>query len=594
MALRAYSIGATNLYNNLLNNISNSFTSTTNAGTYTGTGVAFTQNIGFFPDLVIVKSETGATRAIWVSPFTWFSKAYSFDDVPAEAASVEINANGTMTVGTSANVNTSGATYHWFAYKDNGTGGLIERDHAGNTQTTRSILHSVGYPLKAAWFKRDNTEAAVIALKGRPGFNAVGVASTTCEIGDNGAITVGQGADINIWSTNRGEACTMIGFGEQSNSVYVTTYIGTGAVYNLFTPFENLEAILFFPRGSTGLTGAIWMSTLAATVTLSTTEETATTVGAQCVLSVANGRVQLGTSARVNQLGTEYVMIAFARRRQGIALSNLAGSRPLKNPKHVQLNTTSYISCGSSSSLAINGAISIEWFGAHTAPATALAAGSAANDSNTQIPLIWRSNGSDGVVGSVSWGMQMQGPHNGATIQRAGLAVAVTNIVNQPQSGTFDVDDNQPWNTGIGLETRQPIHYMCTHDGNGFWNVYVNGKLVKERNRDMTQATTPRPNIESGAAHVTAINARFRGGAFQLNSQTQWFMGARVYNRRLSADEVANNYNSWFADNNATATGGFVEEWLASGASGTSVPATVSSANNGTIVGPAVINGDLE
>jgi hypothetical protein len=63
---------------------------------------------------------------------------------------------------------------------------------------------------------------------------------------------------------------------------------------------------------------------------------------------------------------------------------------------------------------------------------------------------------------------------------------------------------------------------------------------------------------------------------------------ARIYNRALTPDEVRKNFLALTGDTQAV--GGYVEMWDATDSDGTTVPAKINPANNGTIVS-SVLNG---
>lgn len=565
----------------------------TAVGTYLGTGAQLTLTLPWVPDLFIVKDVVAATLTIftqlvgaWVGRSTGYTSAASISNGPV------INNDGTVTIGTDANVNTNTNNYEWFAYKDNGSGAIVFGNHSGNDQPTRVIRYTKGINLKAAIFKRDNVNPAHIAIIGKVSKLADGSAATSSVINSDGTVTVGQGADINIWAGTAGEGCNLIGIVDGAQGAYVTTYIGTGAAKILMTPFSDPEAVLIFPRGASGKSGAFWTSRLAAGTTLSISAETAATVGAQAITSVATGRVTLGTDTRCNSNGVEYVMIAFRKSRLGAIFESAPNNRPLRSTKHVMLSPAAYINCGIDDSLKISLAVTMEYWGAHFNSSAVAYPISATNNDNTAIqqPLIWRSNGADGVSGSVSYGLQIQPAQSAGTAMV--LGVGDTDIFDMPQNpGAYDLDNNQPWCTGVPLYPRTLFHVLVTHDSIGFWRVYVSGVLVKERDRNMLQAPTPRPNVAGGSGHSLLINGRKRGGAPEMTAFNAAFFGARIYSRELTQAEALNNYNSLFSDNTAVAISDYVEQWLPDNVSGTTLAATKKTVNNGTIVGTFVVEG---
>jgi len=569
----------------------------TAVGGYTGTGAALTVTLGWVPDFFVVKDASAATEAIWQGRHEtgWLGKSNAFIAAAgpgSAAAGIVFNQDGTVTIGTDSRINTNTNTYEWFAYKDNGSGQMLFANHSGNDQASTTIRYAEGKRLLSGLWKRDSTQLAVIGYRGKAARRADGSAATTATINDDGTVTLGQGADINQWTGNLGEGCSFVGVTDGAVAVYATTYTGTGVSKPLLTPFDEIDAILIFPRGSTTLGGAFWTSRMAAGTTLGTDAVSAATVGAQAITAVNQGRITLGTSGRCNSSGVEYVMWAFRRNRQAPLLAPGLHNRPLRSTKHLVLPGAAYVNCGTSDLLAINGPITLEWWGCHFFSTPTSFPTNAGNNDNTsmQAPLLWRSNGADAVSGNVSYGMMIY-PAQSTGIANC-LGVAVTDIFDMPQNAaSFDVDNNQPWCTGTPVMHRSLHHVIVTHDGVGGWRVYLDGVLVKERRRNMLQASTPRPNVASGAGHTFVINGRKRATTPEMTAYTQAFFGARVYARELSFAEARQNYEALFSDNSLSAVSDYREQWLASNGSGSSLPATASSANNGTIVGSGVFEG---
>jgi len=568
--------------------------SLTAVGTYAGTGAAVTINVGWVPDLFFIKDLVAGTVMQYVQrQGGWLEKTIGLAGVASITSGITINIDGTVSIGTDASINTNTNNYEWFAYKENNSGSLVFCNHAGNDQPSRVLKYAEDRPLKAAIWKRDSTQLAVLAFIGRAARRSDGSVSTTAVINNDGTVTVGQGADINQWTSNLGEGTNFIGILDGAKDVYATVYTGTGASKPIVTPFKEIEAILIFPRANTTLGGAFWTSRLAAGTTLAVDAVSAATVGAQVITAVNNGRITLGTSGRANAAATEYLLIAFRKNRNGVVFENDPTARPMRSTKHLLMSSNAYVNCGTSDSLRIDGAITMEWWGAHFfATPTSYPTSATKNDNvNLQQPLIWRSNVADAVEGNVSYGMLIQ-PAQSTGIANP-LGVALTNFFDFPQNAaSYDVDDTQPWCTGQAILPRTPNHILVTGTADGFWRVYVNGQLVKERDRNMAQASPPRTNVVSYAGHSFTINARKRASTPEMASYFQAFYGARVYNRALTPAEALQNYNSLFTDNSQQAVADYVEQWLAENCTtAATLPATVNSANNGTSVGTVALEG---
>ncbi len=87
------------------------------SGSYTGTGAARTiSGLGFSPDLVIVKASTTQAGVFRTRMMAGDSTAYLDSATTNFAGGITALQNDGFTVGTAAQVNTSGTTYVWVAY----------------------------------------------------------------------------------------------------------------------------------------------------------------------------------------------------------------------------------------------------------------------------------------------------------------------------------------------------------------------------------------------------------------------------------------------------------------------------------------------
>ena len=114
--------------------------------------------------------------------------------------------------------------------------------------------------------------------------------------------------------------------------------------------------------------------------------------------------------------------------------------------------------------------------------------------------------------------------------------------------------------------------------------VYQNGGLVKE-----FAAITER--LKRGIGHRMAIGAMWNGSAFVGSGANAYiaFSALRIYKRQLSRAEILQNMKSCGSDGvEPWVTNGLLEGWLARDATGTTLPALVNPANNGSIIGGSV------
>jgi hypothetical protein len=85
------------------------------------------------------------------------------------------------------------------------------------------------------------------------------------------------------------------------------------------------------------------------------------------------------------------------------------------------------------------------------------------------------------------------------------------------------------------------------------------------------------------------LGAAYNAGA-PVQMSRQRVSLARLYNRALTPSEVASRFaRAGLGSSEADVTSGLVEEWDAVNASGSTLPATIASANNGAIVGGSII-----
>jgi hypothetical protein len=584
-------------------NLYNPITAT---GFYTGTALNFTDfkeiTLPFRPSLVIIKAATGQ-YAVFGNETNFMKRTDFFISLPSIAGTYEgiIITDTGFRVGSSLTCNGDGITYYYFAYCDNGSDNLLQGSWAGNGDAGRTVDLFTRKPIAGMICKRDSGRAPVWIVADKVNnywFNdATGVNSVSLGTSLNGAtgqLTVGDGAEINQWEGLLGEGINALAFAKNSDSVFVTTYTGTGAARNVTLPFVP-DAFLISTRSTTSPSSRAWFSSLPAGQSLPLTNQAVGTGE----FSVSGSRIAFAGSA-FNGSGIEYGIYAF--RRLNFNQWNEPNIFPIVINKSVELASGGYVDCGTSNTLQISGAITMEWFGTVYLPdsdrylaATPLSAiDTLAGNQDKLNPLIFRSSGADQTAGAVSFGMCIAaGTVSVDTYYDCSVLVAMHDYWGMLQSGNNVGGslslDNHPWNTGITIKANENVHILVTHAGSGYWTLYVNGVRIKERKRDELLATAPaqpRANVTGYSGHKTVIGGRLRDGSI-ANANGGSVRLARIYNRALTEQEAKNNYLS--TSGSATATAGFVEEWDARDASGSTLPAAVNAANNGTIVSGLVI-----
>ena len=555
--------------------------SMTLTGSYAGNGTVQTINCGFQPDFVVVKADSTIV-GIFSSTMTWYGRSDPFNNVDSSGGAITFVESG-FSVGAAAECNTNAVTYYYFAYKDNGSNSLLQTNWQGNATAGRKINSFKGKSVKGVLIKRDAPQKSVWALPGIGAFDMSGNFGTYCVINSDGTLTLDASDETNQWSGNLGEGTSCLGF--SGNDVYSSVYVGNATARRIPLPWQA-EFIIIQPLSVIGQNAHIWFSSLAANTCFSIAPAAALTGR---ITSVDGGSVSLSSGTQLNTASGGYMLMAFKRNRLNTAIQ---APRQTLISKAVQLASGGYIDCGTSDTLKFNGAHTVEWFGAVYPPKLTPAIGGVGADTeaNIQNPMISRSNGADATDGNMSFCLAATAPRMEGAGQRqgdwSGAAVtwATTSNWAMPQAAIASLD-NFPSFSGVVLNPGQLYHVVVTHDGTGGWVMYLNGVVVKERQRDLV-AAIGKPNIQGGSGHRTVIGARQTTAiSFAYGQQ---FRLARIYARALTASEAQANYLSLF-DSIYAPTSEFLEEWSAMNAYGDGIPATVKSANNGTIVSGSVV-----
>lgn len=133
---------------------------------YTGNGVNGRQvaGVGFKPDLVWV--WTDSQYAVWSSPVISGGKTMYFSNAAAGITTgITGYFNNGFTVGTHATVNSTGITYYYAAFKDNGAGDIKIGRYLGNGGDER-VITGVGFKPDFVHIKGDTTQGGVYHFSG--------------------------------------------------------------------------------------------------------------------------------------------------------------------------------------------------------------------------------------------------------------------------------------------------------------------------------------------------------------------------------------------------------------------------------------------
>lgn len=556
--------------------------SMTAVGTYTGNGTTQSISLGFEPDFVVVKGLV-AQQACYVHRGSWYRRSDSFISSDSTGGGITITSTG-FSVGAAVEANTNTATYYYFAYKDNGSKSFRGASWHGNATNNREVNLYDDMPIKSAFIKRDsNQQGQFVFITESTSYSVVGASNSFASLSGNKLI-LSSDSTVNQWSANLGEGCNGLMF--SGKDTYSSIYTGTGAVQRIPLPFES-DFIIIQPLGAIGQNAHLWFSNLAADQVLAAAPSGSLLTGR--LTSVGLNDFLLSTGAQLNTNGTKYAVFAFRKNRYTKPYQNIL--QPSIS-RAIQLNTGGYIDCGTSDSLKFDGACTIEWFGAIYPPSTTPFAGGAGvdNEANKQVPIFFRSSGTDAVDGNCSFGLAALCPRPEGTGQRGGdwdgvsISWATFNNWGLPQTSSPALD-NFPAYSGVLMDSGKLTHIVLTHDGNGWWTLYVDGNPVKERKRDLLKAIG-KANIAGGSGHRTVIGARQRSTIDYAYGQQ--FKLARIYTRQLTIEEAAQNYRAAYGLD--TPVSGELEEWSADRSNGTTVYAKNNSANNGTVTTGAISN----
>jgi len=567
--------------------LTNTIASSTKTGKYVGNGTSIEVEVGFMPDFIIVCPSTTLapsylTRTTWNGRTSFFAEA-ALGGGATRPRGIVVTESG-FSVGALSDVNKVGETFFWFAYADNGGASLLEGDYRGSPSymVPRLIELFEQKKIKAVLMKRDNSPACVHAYLGKGASDYQGNAASVTLNGD-GTFNIGNAPNVNT-----GESCNVLAFPDKSPNTFVFYYVGNAAARVLPLPWRP-DAVIIMPITPAAVRGGIWLDGMGASYKPMSNSGPLTTG----VSGALGETISLTAQNNFNQSGVTYVCYAFRRSR---TLPLPPAVRTLRSSKVVITGNNGHIDCGTSNTLRISGALTLEIFCAHNQVDTTVFAGPNYNDEpGKQSPMMFRSNGADGVMGAVSFGLAAiaQWP----TTWSAGVPMPYPSIT-FAQSPIWQIWNGSisqqrcPIMSGIGTTARNTHHYVLTHDGHGRWRLYLDGVFVKDVNDDLSRDTNaggvPPSNIVGGDGHRMIFGGRKRGGVTIDHCNSLIFREARIYSRALTPQEVRHNYESLW-EGGPTCTPDFTEQWLAENASGATLPATVHAENSGSVVNGFVL-----
>lgn len=544
------------------------------SGSWTGTATDSMVELGFDADLVIVK---GASQyAVFITRDTWTGGAIGFGNVSVAGGDAGVFPllikTGIRLPASFTSLNANGTTYYYVAIKDNGSGilrtfqwnGFRNKtvgapDNQGATSNTVSMDLIAGTYPELVYIKRDAASATHEGVWATPTWSkkdtAVAVDNTLLTVASEGTFSLSTNVAVNENDGgNLGEATHCFSLHRSGTYWELSSYIGTGAQQTVQCQ-ADIAAAFVIPQAAQAM--EFWLAGMGS----SSASGSNSALNASR-LSITGSSVTIGADASVNTAGTTYVLAVLYE-----TPSPDMTVRPRTVRGGVRLTSTARISCGTDASLSIAGAHSLEWVGSIT-------------DATGEVFIMGR--GGNGTTGSR--GTPVSGSFNFAmahTVGDGGLEICTSD---QFSAEATAASKQKRWRTGIILRPWEDYHILYTHDGTDEWILYINGVPVKWRRLPMSVFGLN--GITATAGLTMSFGARISSGSWVGTDVTTHRFG-RLYNRKLTQSEAKRMYQRHFlavnlADLSDTATA-LVEEWKFRDVSGTTVAATKSSANNGTV-----------
>lgn len=545
-------------------------------GSYTGTGTTSTQDItaSFKPDTVFVM-PANADPVMWRNRTVWHGRSQFLTDLPSAYAIGSLNGevweefdgDGFTATG---DANKPGVVYHWVALNGNTPGTDQSSSWIGNAINPREIQFTQA-AAKAMFIKRDSNRPAIFRWQGAD--NAVsakfqdGTTDAFISINSDG-ITVTDAVSVNQNSnTSLGEGIEGVGFYDGASSKLVT-YTGDGTSNRLIsTGFEPSAAMIL---------DGVNDNTAATKRNLFVTDTMAAGAGkpfgaSSVATSVISGLeadgVRLAT-ADYNVLGRTYAILAFKTNTSGAAD---------EESFDLSVSDNGLINNGSSVTLdnfpALSGTSTLEFFGR---PQYGFG--------NRYLPLVMLGSAAPGTLASQG------GTYNGGIYLYStdpdanGWVGPVLRVIHSDYLSR-DRDEGSinyyNLNTGVPISWGKDLHVLVTHNGSGHWQIYVNGKKMKDYNLNLDQPTYGnRTNGGTGVAKTVTLLA---GGS----SEGTVGVSGRAYNVaawdgvELTREQARERYESFLVDGTSYAGPSPDKEYDFTGGS---VPADVTT--NGAVLGP--------
>lgn len=594
--------------------------------TYVGKDVPFLLDLGFrlgarVTGMAMVKGDA-ATEAIVYredrgTPVSWCGRSNTMRDQETLNDGLRFMPGGLM-IGADSRINTSGVTYYVSVMLDSGDADFDFSLAMGNASPTlsRDYLFRIQKTPIAGMIKRDSAYAPVM-------YSTYGACTTNAESGgplgsnnfveslSTGKVTVEGGYASSQWRVNQlngtsgqlGEGHELTAFFE-SGDIRLTTYTSDGTAgreIQIADASNPAKEVWVWRQAAGG--GSMRVKTTDMAGSAAAPMSAAALQANDFAFDSTRTKLVVGsTTAAINGTGAGVTFVVLAFLDSGFAKSySKAPAIIIRKKQAVRLDglSTSAIDCGvSDATLKIDGAMTVQFAGV----VQALIPG---GSGLYEVPLAMRSNAYN-TVGGTSWGIGALRQSTGKSWGGPFIQTAVTTRWANSLADCRDI-----CRTGILLPVQKPFVLTKMHNGTGRHLIVLNGRLVYQRDLDLT--ITPlwggnggsvsgapediaayaggAPNIASGAGHRTVLGARSTSGTASYSSNLKGlFYEASVANVEWTLDEVVQEHERiLYGTSSAAVTRGLAERWDASAAGAATVPAQINSANAGTITGGGVI-----
>lgn len=548
-------------------------------GTYTGNGTRQDVALGFRPEMVFTIPALAEHVGVKIDDF-WCGRSNVLSATDSFIDGAKLTDDG-FSLGQSVRMNANGTTYHYLALSRSAALKMAFAGLQGNAASGRVVkLDDATVTPAAVIGKRDSTRDGVLqvltstsALLGATALTESGAITSLA----TGQFTVSGSNYVNEYNpaAELGEGIDFVAFEAGANFAAVA-YTGTGATQTVALGFQPKAVIVAKLSGSMQA-GRIKTDTMGTDETKPLSNAAGAT--SDGVSFVATG-IELTAGSSINTNTATYVVIGWRDHTETAIAAPAVVTTGKKAVLLPGAGAAAHIDCGTDASLVIDGALTLEWMG-----------GMEPLRRNSPVPMLWRGNAVTNTSLSCSFAMYAgiwSGNSYTNQLRWSGPQIAI-GCADRLDLAVLATEIRSSWRTGILPPFGEMTHFVATHDGSGGWTFYRNGLLVRQRALDLT--SIPLPNIDGQSGHRMMIGGMYTGAAATNNTQRQRFMLGRVYDAELTPAEVATRFEiAGLGSGGTDPDTNLVEEWDAANASGSSVPATVSSANNGTITGGSVID----